>query len=201
MSRSWRAAAPAAPTPPRASHPGYGSCRGMESSGPPPLHPRTFPHPLEILGARPPPPRIPTAPTAATTRDIRGKDKKRGTKPTTSTNMSRRSSLRSDGWSPSIGTGGRFRRNPQQTTNPAFAIHCRRPSSRWTTGRGAPIYSIASTTKAISPRVPRCSQATTRFGLGSSPYPKWLRASRHSILERVSIPPRSHGQPRSLPGF
>jgi len=55
MRRSRRAAAPGAPTHPRALHPGYGSCRGMESSGPPPAHPRTFPHPLEILGARPPP--------------------------------------------------------------------------------------------------------------------------------------------------
>lgn len=55
MRRSRRAAAPTAPTRPRAPRPGYGSCRGMESSGPPPLHPRTFPHPLEILGARPPP--------------------------------------------------------------------------------------------------------------------------------------------------
>jgi hypothetical protein len=55
MRRSRRAAAPGAPTPPRAPHPGYGSCRGMESSGPPPTHPRTFPHPSEILGARPPP--------------------------------------------------------------------------------------------------------------------------------------------------
>ena len=44
--------------------PGYGSCRGMESSAPPPT--RTFPHPLEIP---PPPPTlgIPTAPTAPTT--------------------------------------------------------------------------------------------------------------------------------------
>jgi len=50
-----RAAAPGAPTRPRATHPGYGSCRGMESSGPPAARPRTFPHPLEILGARPPP--------------------------------------------------------------------------------------------------------------------------------------------------
>src|SRR5437764_957646 len=33
MRRSRRAAAPAAPTPPRAAHPGYGSCRGMERSG------------------------------------------------------------------------------------------------------------------------------------------------------------------------
>jgi hypothetical protein len=55
MRRSRRAAAPEAPAPPRALHPGYGSCRGMESSGPPPTHPRTFPHPSEILGARPPP--------------------------------------------------------------------------------------------------------------------------------------------------
>ncbi len=29
--------------------------QGMESSGPPPAHPRTFPHPSEVLGARPPP--------------------------------------------------------------------------------------------------------------------------------------------------
>jgi hypothetical protein len=55
MRRSRRAAAPGAPTHPRASHSGYGSCRGMESSGPPPTRPRTFPHPSEILGARPPP--------------------------------------------------------------------------------------------------------------------------------------------------
>ena len=61
-----------------------------------------------------PPPRIPTS---SHSRDdevlYTGKeDKKKRSKPTTSTNMSRRSSLRSDGWSPSIGTGGRFRRNP-----------------------------------------------------------------------------------------
>ena len=58
MTRPRRAAAPGAPTHPKAPHPGYGSWRGMESSGPPPIHPRTFPHPSEILGARPPPPRI-----------------------------------------------------------------------------------------------------------------------------------------------
>jgi hypothetical protein len=53
--RGRRASAPAPPPPPKATHSGYGSCRGMESSGPPPTHPRTFPHPSEILGARPPP--------------------------------------------------------------------------------------------------------------------------------------------------
>ena len=54
--RGARAAAPAPPpAPQKAPHPGCGSCRGMESSGPPPTHPRTFPHPSEILGARPPP--------------------------------------------------------------------------------------------------------------------------------------------------
>lgn len=38
--RRARAAAPAPPPPPqKAPHPGCGSCRGMESSGPPPIHP------------------------------------------------------------------------------------------------------------------------------------------------------------------
>jgi hypothetical protein len=55
----------------------------MESSGPPPIHPRTFPHPLEILGARPPPAQDSHS---SHSRDDEGytgkKDKKRGTKPT-----------------------------------------------------------------------------------------------------------------------
>jgi len=75
MSRA-RAAAPVPPSAPqKAPHPGYGSCRGMESSEPPPTHPRTFPHPLEILGARPPPPGFPQLRTAATTRSTEGREK------------------------------------------------------------------------------------------------------------------------------
>jgi len=55
MRRSARAAALGPPAHPQAPQLDYGICRGMESSGPPPAHPRTFPHPSEILGARPPP--------------------------------------------------------------------------------------------------------------------------------------------------
>jgi len=85
MTPSRRAAAAGAPAPRQAPHPGYGSCRGMESSGPPPAHPRTFPHPLEILGARPPPAQdshsshSPGDEVLYTAR----KDKKRGHKTTT----------------------------------------------------------------------------------------------------------------------
>lgn len=67
MRRPPRAPAPGAPALPVSLHTGRGSCRGMESSGPPPARPRTFPHPSEILAARPPPARISAAPTAATT--------------------------------------------------------------------------------------------------------------------------------------
>ena len=116
MRRSRRASASGAPARLQAPRPGYGSWRGMESSGPPPTRPRTFPHPSEILGARPPPAQDYTqASTAATTRsytltrETRKEDPRR---PPPST-MSRCSSLRSDRWSPSVGTSGHHRRNAQ----------------------------------------------------------------------------------------
>jgi hypothetical protein len=74
--RRARAAAPDPPARPKAPHPGCGICRGMESSGPPPTHPRTFPHPLEILAARPPPLGFPQLRTAATARSPEGREEK-----------------------------------------------------------------------------------------------------------------------------
>ena len=71
-----RAAAPApSPAPPKSppprlwNLPGHGKLRATAHP------PRTFPHPLEILGARPPPPGFPQLRTAATTRATEGTEK------------------------------------------------------------------------------------------------------------------------------
>lgn len=121
MRRSRRAAAaPGAPTHPQAPHPGYGSCRGMESSGPPPTPPPDLPTPLGNPG-RPPTarPGFPQAPTAATTsinseRRQRKDDRiagrwcrRRPLRPT----MSPARRYAPTGWPTSVGMGGRIRRN------------------------------------------------------------------------------------------
>jgi hypothetical protein len=124
MRRSRRASAPGPPptsNPP--THPGYGSWRGMESSGSPSHPPPDLPTPLGNPG-RPPParPGLHAAPTAAATevsRERKEEEKddrlRQPLEPSRRPHRSTMSPARRyapTGWPPSVGMGGRLRRNP-----------------------------------------------------------------------------------------
>jgi hypothetical protein len=85
----------------------------MESSGPPPIRPRTFPHPSEILGAHPSSPRIPASSHSRDDDDVLYtlKTQQETPKPTTSTKHEPLLVAPLRQVVAFTGTGGRLRRN------------------------------------------------------------------------------------------